>query len=161
MVGMTHVDDVLSKAGVDFHKHLVRNGPVMNEITYFYTVCTNEALDHIAHIKKLAEEFIGDNTSPLEDPAQHVRVVGVDGLTLVEASDQVSRALKLLKSAFTPSEMTAWLLAEMYDLDSDSIAELTGSPSASAVRQTVRRARSKLRDPVLQSKLRGWTLASD
>ncbi|MEV7172009.1 sigma-70 family RNA polymerase sigma factor [Streptomyces sp. NPDC093224] len=160
MVGPNHVDDVLSKARVKLHQHLLRHGPVGNVTSYFGTICHREGLDHIKHIAKLAEQFVGDSTSSLEDAAQRVRVVAVNGMTSVEVSDQVSRALKELEKTFTPRELTAWLLVEMYDLDSASIATHTGT-SQSAVRQTVRRARSKLADPELQRRLREWTLTPE
>lgn len=159
-VGDTHADDVLSKAWVKFHKHLRRHGPVEGSpIGYFYTICQNESKDHLAQIARLAEGFIEDNEAPVEDAGRRVHAA-VNGLTLVEGRDEVSRALRVLETQFSPRELKSWVLAEMYDLDSATIAEYTGT-SAGAVRQTVRRARAKLRDPMLQSRLRGWTLASD
>ncbi|MFE1895844.1 RNA polymerase sigma factor [Streptomyces yangpuensis] len=160
MVGPNHVDDVLSKARVKLYQHLRRHGPVDNVISYFSTICLHEGVDHISHILKLAEQFVGDNSSSLENALQRVRVVAADGMTGIEVSDQVSRALKELGTTFTSREITAWLLVEMYGLDSATIATHTGT-SQSAVRQTVRRARGKLADPELQRKLREWTLTPE
>ncbi|MFC6518319.1 RNA polymerase sigma factor [Streptomyces goshikiensis] len=160
MVGPTHVDDVLSKARENLYRHLQVHGPVAKVIPYFGTICQNAALDHIKKIAKLAEQFVGDNTSSLEDAAQRIRIVGADGMTVVEFSDQVSRAVKELKKHFSAHELAVWLLVEMYDLDSATIAMILGG-SSGAVRQTVRRARSKLADPELQRKLREWTLAPE
>ncbi|MFF5287373.1 sigma-70 family RNA polymerase sigma factor [Streptomyces sp. NPDC013171] len=160
-VGDTHAGDVLSKARVKFHVHLRRNGPVGGSpIGYFYTICQNEWRDHFAQIARLAEGFIEDNEAPVEDAVQRIHAATSNGLTLVEVRDEVSRALRVLEGQFSPRELKSWVLAEMYDLDSATIAEYTGT-SAGAVRQTVRRARAKLKDPGLQNRLRGWTLASD
>ncbi|MEW2417518.1 hypothetical protein AB0953_27885 [Streptomyces sp. NPDC046866] len=160
IVGPNHVDDVLSKAQTKLHRHLQRHGPVGNVRSYFSTICTNAARDHMNEIAKLAEQFVMDDTSSLEDVTQRIRVVGADGMTSVEFSDQVSRAVKELKEHFSSHELTVWLLVEMYDLDSARIAAIRGG-TPGAVRQTVRRARAKLADPELQRKLREWTLAPE
>ncbi|MFD8634948.1 MULTISPECIES: RNA polymerase sigma factor [unclassified Streptomyces] len=160
MVGPNHVDDVLSKAQAKLHRRLRLHGPVGNVRSYFSTICTNAARDHMNEIAKLAEQFVMDDTSSLEDVAQRIRVVGADGMTSVEFSDQVSRAVKELREHFSDHELTVWLLVEMYDLDSARIAAIRGG-TPGAVRQTVRRARAKLADPELQRKLREWTLAPE
>ncbi|MFI8323462.1 RNA polymerase sigma factor [Streptomyces sp. NPDC085529] len=156
-----HADDVLAKATEKFYKHLRRNGPVAeNPRSYFYKVCRNAAADHLTGIKKLAEDFVGDSTLSLVDPNQGLYVAATDGMTLVEVSDQVRRGLKVLEATFSPHELTTWLLREAYGLDATAIAEHTGS-TAGAVRQTLRRARGKLKDPTVKRRLFGYTLATD
>ncbi|MER6201734.1 hypothetical protein ABT234_30740 [Streptomyces sp. NPDC001586] len=161
LVGASHVDDVLAKAQAKWHRHLQRNGAVKESpIAYFYTICRNESMEHIGDIAKLAEQYIEDNTSSLEDQARRLHIT-TNGLTLVEVSDQISRALKILKEEFSPRELHAWLLMEGYQIDSSAIAEQTDT-TADAVRQSVKRARTKLESPQLQHKLRGGLgLASD
>ncbi|WP_405761002.1 MULTISPECIES: hypothetical protein [unclassified Streptomyces] len=154
MVGAPHVDDVMAKSRINWHRHLRAHGPVAGSpLAYFAKICHHEALDHLASIRKLAQDYIEDNSKALEDASQHVHIA-TNGLSLVEVRDEVERAMKVLQEEFTPRELTTWLLTEKYQLDSRTIANLTNSTSSS-VRQSVKRARDKLDSPLVQSRLRG------
>lgn len=57
----------MAKAKENFHGHLRRNGPVSGvPRTYFERICRNEANDHFNHLKKLAEDFIEDDTGLID-----------------------------------------------------------------------------------------------
>ncbi|MEU8843030.1 hypothetical protein AB0D97_28500 [Streptomyces roseus] len=159
-VGASHADDVLAKAQVKWHDHLRRRGPVQESpLAYFAKICHNEGTDLLTAMTKLAEQYIEDTSSSLEDESQRVHVVK-NGLTDIENSDQAARALKLLGSELSHRELTAWVLREMYEIDCATIAEHTQTTPA-AVRQSMKRARDKLESPLVQKRLRSWELAPE
>ncbi|MFJ5788213.1 sigma-70 family RNA polymerase sigma factor [Streptomyces hydrogenans] len=157
-VGQGYVEEVLNMAQMKMYGHLRSNGPVSDSpIAYFTTVCRNASYDHIQSITKKAESLI---SSPLLEDPERGLYVARSSADLVEDAEELRRGLNILKGAFTPRELTAWVLSEAYQLDSPTIAEHTGS-TAAAVRQTLKRARDKLKDPKVKSKLFGYTLAAD
>ncbi|MFC9817406.1 RNA polymerase sigma factor [Streptomyces virginiae] len=158
-VGASHADDVLAKALAKWHGHLRRNGPVKEPRSYFATICNNEGKDHLAAITRLAEQYIEDGDTSLEDEAQRIHIHKSD-TAAVENADQAARALKVLKAELSPRELAAWVMFKMYDIDCVTIAKQTQTTPA-AVRQTIKRARDKLENPLVQKKLRAWELAPE
>ncbi|MDV9186811.1 sigma-70 family RNA polymerase sigma factor [Streptomyces sp. SR27] len=160
-VGRTYADDVMAKAKENFHGHLRRNGPVSGvPRTYFERICRNEANDHFNHLKKLAEDFICDDTS-LEAREKLQSALPVrDDLTPVEVHDQLRKSLAVLRKELAPRELTVFVLSKAYEFDSGTIAEYTGSTSG-AVRQTLRRANKKLQDPALKRRLALFRLVAE
>ncbi|MFD7915170.1 RNA polymerase sigma factor [Streptomyces sp. NPDC059752] len=159
-VGASHADDVLAKALVNWHDHLRRRGPVeQSPLAYFAIICRNEGTDHLDAMTKLAEQYIEDTSSSLDDEAQRVHVIK-NGLTQIEDSDLAARALKLLSSELSQRELTAWVLRVAYEIDCATIAEHLETTST-AVRKAMQRARDKLESPLVQKKLRAWELAPE
>ncbi|MGA5498734.1 sigma-70 family RNA polymerase sigma factor [Streptomyces cinereoruber] len=159
-VGREYIEEVLSTARVNFYRHLRSNGPVSDSpIAYFTMVCKNASYDHLKGLAKKVESLVADSRSLLEDPERGLYIAR-SSADLVEDAEELQRGLKILKDAFTSHELTVWVLAEAYDLDSPTIAEHTGS-TAGAVRQTLKRARDKLKHPKVKRKLFGYTLATD
>lgn len=148
-----HADDVLSAAKRKFYVHLRKNGPVSgNPREYFGKICRNAARDHFAYLKKLSEDFFLDDASPGSEKWREDSAPDKDLLALVEVRDQLRGGLRILKEELTSTELTAYILREAHKYDTAAIAEYTGS-TQDAVRQSLMRARKKLKGPALKRKL--------
>ncbi|MFB7936954.1 sigma-70 family RNA polymerase sigma factor [Streptomyces sp. NPDC056049] len=148
-----HADDVLSAAKEKFHGHLRRNGPVTGKPReYFGKICRNAAKDHFAYLKKLSEDFLLDDASPSAEKWREDSAPDKDLLALVEVKDQLRGSLRILKEELSPNELTVYVLREAHKYDTAAIAAYTGS-TQDAVRQTLMRAKKKLKGPVLKRKL--------
>ncbi|MEV7405802.1 sigma-70 family RNA polymerase sigma factor [Streptomyces sp. NPDC091267] len=139
-----HVDDVWQEALVRMFKRLQSEPPVEKLDAYMATVCGNAATDMLRQLGRHADAFAGGD---LDEFSETGIVIDFDrDVNLV-------RIQSVLREELTPQQHKVYILKHYYGLDSRSIAELAGVASDSAVRQMVRAANRKLREPAVMRRL--------
>ncbi|MGX1760666.1 RNA polymerase sigma factor [Streptomyces lydicus] len=135
-----HVDDIDAKVALALYTRLL-NGPLKESEkveAYLTTITRRHAHKHFADLAGRAENFVGDDTTQLEDAAAGFNVNLASRVELVQA-------MQVLREEFSPLQLKAFVLAEAYGLQAPLIAELIGGETTSAsVRDALRHARRKL-----------------
>jgi DNA-directed RNA polymerase specialized sigma24 family protein len=134
----THLDDIQSKVSLALYTRL-KAGPLDGKVSaYLWTITRNESHAHLRELARRAEDFVGDDTSRLEDPEAHI---SVDMSGRVE----LAQAMKVLRDELSDFQLKAFVLAEAYGLQAPTIAAVLGGTTKASVRDALRHARRKLR----------------
>lgn len=135
--GRDHADDICSKVAVAFYRRLL-TGPLNENVApYLWTMIKRHTGQHLKELADRAENFVGDDTTKLEDPDNHISVNFTSQVELAES-------MTVLKKEFSTLQLRAFVLAEAYGLKAPRIAELIGTTPVT-VRDALRHARHKLR----------------
>ncbi|WP_205576254.1 RNA polymerase sigma factor [Streptomyces europaeiscabiei] len=140
-----HADDVCSKVGLAFYQRLLSGQLEGNVPMYLWRITVNHALTHLRELQRRAEDFVGDETSKLEDPARYITVSFTSKVELTEA-------MAVLEEEFSPLQRKVYVLSEAYDLKAPVIARLVGSTRGS-VRDALRHARAKVAKARVEGRL--------
>ncbi len=134
-----HLDDIEAKVSLALYARL-RSGPLAGAVApYLATITRREAHGHLAELARRAEDFVGDDTSRLEDPEAHISVN-------LAGTVELAQAMKVLRDEFSDLQLKAFVLSEAYGLQAPRIASLLGGTATNAsVRDALRHARRKLR----------------
>lgn len=134
-----HLDDIESKVSLALYTRL-RSGPLDGDVqAYLVTITRREARAHLAELARRAEDFVGDDTSRLEDAEAHVSVN-------LAGRAELAQAMEVLRDELSPLQLKAFVLSEAYGLQAPTIASLIGGTATNAsVRDALRHARRKLR----------------
>lgn len=134
--GRDHADDICSKVAIAFYRRLL-SGPLNESVSpYLWKMIKRHAGQHLSELSARAENFVGDDTTKLEDPANYISVHFTSQVELVEA-------MVVLKKEFSTLQLRAFVLAEAYGLKAPRIAELIDTTPGN-VRDALRHARRKL-----------------
>jgi len=134
--GRDHAEDICSKVSIAFYQRLL-SGPLNESVSpYLWTMVKRHTGQHLKELAERAEEFVGDDTTKLEDPAKHISVNFTSQVEFAET-------MAVLKKDFSELQLRAFVLAEAYGLKAPRIAELIGT-TAPTVRDALRHARRKL-----------------
>lgn len=143
--GREHADDICSKVATAFYRRLL-SGPLNESTTpYLWTMVVRHTGQHLKELADRAENFVGDDTTKLEDPANHISVHFMSQVELDES-------MAVLKKEFSTLQLRAFVLAEAYGLKAPRIAELIGT-TPGTVRDALRHARRKLGTPGVRVRL--------
>lgn len=134
-----HLDDIDSKISLALYARL-QSGPLEGEVEpYLVTITRRVARGHLTELARRAEDFVGDDTSKLEDPDAHITVN-------LAGKVELAQGMKVLRDEFSELQLKAFVLSEAYGLQAPTIASLLGGTATNAsVRDALRHARRKLR----------------
>ncbi|MFE6366032.1 RNA polymerase sigma factor [Streptomyces sp. NPDC057806] len=134
--GRDHADDICSKVALALYRRLL-SGPLAESVNpYLWTIVKRTTGQHLLELAERAESFVGDDTTRLEDPEQHISVHFASRAEFDEAMGVLKKDLSML-------QLRAFVLAEGYGLKAPQIAELIQTTSGT-VRDALRHARRKL-----------------
>ncbi|MFE0453111.1 sigma-70 family RNA polymerase sigma factor [Streptomyces sp. NPDC058914] len=140
--GRDHADDICSKVAIAFYRRLL-SGPLNEDdgsvASYLWTMIKRHTNQHLKELADRAENFVGDDTTKLEDPANYISVHFTSQVELAES-------MAVLKKEFSTLQLRAFVLAEAYGLKAPRIADLIGTTHGT-VRDALRHARRKLGTP--------------
>ncbi|WLQ69392.1 sigma-70 family RNA polymerase sigma factor [Streptomyces glycanivorans] len=139
-----HIDDVWQEALLHMFKRLQSGPPVAKLDAYMATVCVNAATDLLRQLGRQADAFAGGD---LDEFSETGIVIDFD------RDVDLVRVQSVMREELTPQQHKVYILKHYYGLDSRSIAELVGAASDSAVRQMIRAANRRLREPAVMRRL--------
>ncbi|MER6678905.1 hypothetical protein [Streptomyces sp. NPDC000983] len=105
--GRDHADDICSKVALALYRRLL-SGPLEEGLSinpYLWVMARNIAGQHLLELAERAESFVGDDTTKLEDPDQHISVHFTSRVEFDEA-------MSVVKKDLTTLQLRAFVLAE-------------------------------------------------
>jgi RNA polymerase sigma-70 factor (ECF subfamily) len=137
----TDADDVIQEAWLRWHA--ADRADVVNPAAWLSTVVTRLALDRLRRRTREQARYVGPwLPSPV---LQELPSTAPDPAAVAELADSLTTGFLLMLEILTPDERAAFLMADVFNEPSDTIAHaLERSPEA--CRQLASRARRKLRD---------------
>lgn len=135
---VSDAEDVVQETYLRLHR--AEADDIRNLPGWLTTVCGRLCLDRLKSAARTRETYIGPW---LPEPLETEEMAGPDGK--LESYETVSTAFLLMMERLSPVERAAFLLRDIFDYSYGEIAEIL-ERSQSATRQTVHRARKRLRD---------------